>query len=107
MLAPELVDLIRQMLAEDEISQREMARRLGISRTTIYRIANNRHAPQNGKRPGASGEPRDPDERRTPRVIGKGDRCPTCGARVRLPCRACRVRTWLQRPAQTGCTGAA
>jgi len=107
MLAPELVEMIRQLLAEDVLSQREMARRLGVSRTTIYRVATNQHAPRGGKRRRTQGELFDPDDRHTPRVIGKGDRCPTCGARVRLPCRACRVRTWLNQQRPAGQPGAA
>jgi transcriptional regulator with XRE-family HTH domain len=36
---------IRKMVAEDELSQREIARRLGISRNTVARYCKGEHMP--------------------------------------------------------------
>lgn len=73
--------LIRKMLA-DGMSQRAIARALGLSRSTVSAIANGR------KRACASRE-------REPEIFFRLDRpperCRTCGARVYMPCLACLI----------------
>jgi len=89
MIAPGIVSEVRDLLADGQISQREIARRLGISRGTVNAIAL-------GRRP----------DRSSPRRQGPGDfvppagvptRCPTCGGKVQMPCLACQVRATMRR----------
>ena len=83
MLAPARVDEARQLIDEGKLSQRKIARLLGMSRATVSAIAS-------GKRP-------DYVALRLARCVGEEpqgplERCPTCGGRVYMPCRLCRVR---------------
>ena len=82
MLAPYIVAEIRRLLAEDRLSQRKIAQRLGVSRMTVYMIAT-------GKRP-------DYEQRRScddeEPLTGPPRRCPGCGGMVLQPCQLCRVR---------------
>ena len=78
MLNPALVDAIRRLLA-DGLSQRQIARQCHVSRGTVQAIA--------------AGKRRDRMPEDDPGLFsGPIGRCPTCGARVYLPCLACRVR---------------
>lgn len=83
MIAPYLVDEVKRLLNEGSLSQREIARKTGVSRGTVNAIAL-------GKRP----EPRRlrtaADEFLAP--AGPPRRCPGCGGLVRMPCLLCRVR---------------
>ncbi len=85
MLAPKTVDEVHRLLSEGKLSQRAIARRLGISRGTVCAMATGRRgnceslARANGG--GNSSKPADPSER-----------CPGCGAMVYMPCRLCRAR---------------
>lgn len=86
MLKPALVAEVRRLLAEGKLSQRGIARRLGVSRGSVHAIAR-------GKRPDRSAaEPLD-------EVWWQGPpaRCPGCGGMVFLPCRACAARKALSR----------
>jgi hypothetical protein len=87
MIAPEMVLEVRRLLATGTLSQRKIARLTNISRATISAIAS-------GKRPDYEPRPRDdePD-----RPIGPPIRCPSCGGRVYLPCRLCRIRAIKRR----------
>jgi transcriptional regulator with XRE-family HTH domain len=87
MISQEMVLEIRRLLALDELSQRKIARLTGVSRATIGAIAS-------GKRPDY--EPR-PKEDEWERPVGPPLRCPTCGGRVYLPCRLCRIRAQKRR----------
>ena len=81
MLKPALVAEVRRLLAEGRLSQRAIARRLGVSRGSVLAIAR-------GKRPDRP--PAEPlDE---VRWEGPPARCPGCGGMVFLPCRACATR---------------
>lgn len=91
MIAPSIVGEIRDLLAKGELSQREIARRLEISRGTVNAIAL-------GRRPDHS----------SPRRRGLSDfippagvpmRCPICGSKVQMPCLACQVRAIKRRAA--------
>ncbi len=86
MIPEQLVDHIKQHLAAGQLSQRKIARALGVSRATVGLIAT-------GQRP-------DYAERRLQQEedatwfgdLGPLMRCPECGGRVYMPCRLCRVR---------------
>ena len=83
MLHPEIVREIRRLLAEDRLSQKNIAAVLGVSRTTVHVIAS-------GKRPDY--ESRDEEEPEEEPPIGPPQRCHGCGNLVLPPCRLCRVR---------------
>ncbi len=82
MLPPAVVDEIRRLLAEGRLSQRQIARRIGVSRGTVAAIASGRRRIPAGE---ASGPPGG-------YARGKPVRCPGCGARVHMPCLACWLR---------------
>jgi hypothetical protein len=84
MLASGTVDEIRRLLGQGELSQRAIARVVGVSRGTVNAIAC-------GRRPERAADPPLPDDQWPP-LEGPAVRCPTCGGMVRMPCLACRVR---------------
>ncbi|NUQ66084.1 MAG: helix-turn-helix domain-containing protein [Pirellulales bacterium] len=65
MLAPDVVRTIKQLLAEGNLSQREIARQMGVSRGSVNAIAL-------GKRP-------DYEARRRKKVQDCAERCRNCG----------------------------
>jgi hypothetical protein len=75
------IDAVRALAARGDLTQREIARRTGVSRGTVAAIVH-------GRRPDYPDRPP-----REPAPIGAGPfaRCPHCGARCRPPCRACLV----------------
>lgn len=88
MLGPAIVSEIRRLLGEGRLSQRAIARRMGVSRGMVHAIAH-------GKR-----------HNRTPRgdvlpglLLSEApwERCPGCGGRVQMPCVLCRIRAAQQR----------
>ena len=81
MLAPATVGEIRLLLAEGGLSQREIARRLGVSRGSVNAIAR-------GKRT---------DGADFVCPSGPVERCPGCGCMVQMPCLACRIRAMRER----------
>ncbi len=77
------IEQIEKLLAEGKLSQRKIAVLTGVSRGVISQVAL-------GTRPDYEG-------RRVPCVAplesnGQVARCPTCGARVYMPCRLCHLR---------------
>jgi len=88
MLAPAIVERIRDLLEEGKLSQRKIATLLGISRGTVARIAS-------GERPDyeAIRQQRRDEQRALP--TGPLRRCDACGAMVYLPCRACATRATM------------
>ena len=86
MLSLAVVLEIRRLLDEDELTQREIAVRLGVSRSTVCAVASGRRAIELGvERPL---NPRRNEPKRLPQ------RCHTCGGLVFAPCRLCRVRMY-------------
>ena len=84
MLDPDVVDQIKRLLGEGNLSQRSIARQIGVSRGTVHAIAR-------GKRNDSPPRKREPDDDfMLPR--GPWHRCPTCGGMVQMPCLACRLR---------------
>jgi len=88
MLTTDLVHEIDRLLREGELSQRKIAVRLGVSRSTVSAIASGRR--------GLYGK--DPFETYLSLVpTSPPVRCPHCGYRVYMPCIICRVRAHKQR----------
>lgn len=88
MLAPAVVEEIRGLLGVGRLSQRQIARRLGISRGSVNAIAL-------GRRPDCMPRPSADDS--FPAPSGAALRCPGCGGRVQMPCLVCYVRAWQKR----------
>ena len=93
MIASTVVGQIHDLLAQGTLSQRKIARQLGVSRGTVSAIAR-------GKRPDyAQRHRRSAADFVFP--AGPVERCPGCGALVQMPCLACRIkalkrRRWLR-----------
>ncbi len=84
MIAASVVWAIQELLNEGKLSQRKIARRLGVSRGTVSGIAR-------GKRrrpPMLPGPPKEWFFDSSAQPI----RCPGCGGMVRMPCLLCHVR---------------
>ncbi len=88
MLAPYVIAEIRRLLAEDRISQRQIAQQMGVSRNTVFAIAADRRPERDG---------RCLDETLDELPSGPPQRCADCGGLVLQPCRLCRVRQLAQR----------
>ena len=82
MLTTAVVQEIDRLIREGELSQRQIAARLCVSRGIISAIASGRRSLY-GK---------EPQSVRTPSGESIPTRCPDCGYRVFLPCLICRVR---------------
>jgi hypothetical protein len=88
MLSQTIILEIDRLLKEGQLSQRKIARRLGVSRGTISAIARGRRR-LHGKEPW-----------REKRSAGPA-RCPACGYRVYLPCMICRAREYREQYRRT------
>jgi transcriptional regulator with XRE-family HTH domain len=84
MIALDVADEIKRLLDEGNLSQRRIARQLGVSRGTVHAIAR-------GKRPDYRTRKREREDEFVATGAPWG-RCPTCGGMVQMPCLACRVR---------------
>ncbi len=85
MLSLSVVEEIARHLAAGELSQREIARQLGVGRATVSAIAR-------GKR-GLYGRSEEPLPLE-PELLDPPERCPQCGYLVHLPCLVCRTREY-------------
>lgn len=83
MLTTALVQEVDRLLREGELSQRQIASHLCVSRGTISAIASGRR--------GLHG--RDTPLCTLSHALSTPTRCRTCGYRVYLPCLICRIRT--------------
>ncbi len=83
MLADAMIDRVCQLLAEGKLSQRKIARLLGISRGTVGSLAK-------GKRPHVRKTAWMDEELFDPQ--GPPARCHGCGGMVYHPCHLCRIR---------------
>lgn len=74
-----------RLLIEGQLSHRQIAAAVGISRTSVGEIAAGRRPDYEARwlARAAENEP-----------LGPLARCPGCGGRVHMPCRLCRVRRW-------------
>jgi len=84
MIAAQVVDEIRRLLAEGHYSQRQIARLTKVSRGTVNCIAAGRRPDYQSPRHSRPAEPAQP--------VGPPQRCAGCGGMVYLPCRLCRAR---------------
>jgi len=84
MIAPQMIDEVRRLLAEGRLSQRQIARATNVSRGTVGAIAAGRRPDYRSSRRAVDEEPLQP--------TGPPRRCPGCGGMVYLPCRLCRAR---------------
>jgi len=89
MLKRAMVRQVERLLARG-LSQRRVARVLGISRTTVQTIAQGRHPTQQGKGQSNGAIENEPADCGLEGELG---RCPGCGRRVFLPCLACQVES--------------
>jgi len=93
MIAAAVIDEIRRLLSEEELSQRAIALRVGVSRGTVGAVAR-RTRPDYRPPPGQwDADYVEPG--------GLPTRCPGCGGMVLMPCLACRVRA-LRRVGRAG-----
>ncbi len=84
MIAPQIIDQIRQLLAEGQLSHRQIAAISGVSRGTVVAVSSGRRVQRQPALPRQylpNLEPSEPPER-----------CPGCGGMVYLPCRLCQGR---------------
>ena len=85
MIAVATVEQIQDMLRSGNLSQRKIAKCLGVSRGTVNAIAQ-------GKRPDYRARTRRKRARRIIPPTGPFVRCTICGARAQMPCLACQIR---------------
>ncbi|WP_197528854.1 winged helix-turn-helix transcriptional regulator [Aeoliella mucimassa] len=80
-----MINEIRMLLAEEKLSQRQIATRLGVSRGTVNNLATALQTTRTQRS--------EVDHSGVQRI----GRCPHCGARVQLPCVACQARAYRRR----------
>jgi transcriptional regulator with XRE-family HTH domain len=86
MIAAGKVQEVERLLSEGQFSQRQIARRTGVSRATVSAIAD-------GTRPDYEAQRRLRDLRQAEdECQGPVERCKGCGGLTQMPCRVCRVR---------------
>ncbi len=87
MLDPEKVEAVRRLLADGQMSHRQIAETVGMCRGSVSAIASGRR-PDYETRRRADALRSDAEE-----VLGSGavERCPDCGALAAMPCRACHL----------------
>ena len=84
MIATALIDEIRNLLRTGRLSQRKIARRIGVSRGTVNAIARGRRPNNPARRKQVAPGFAPPD--------GMPERCPGCGGMVQMPCLFCHLR---------------
>jgi hypothetical protein len=84
MITPQIVTEIRRLLGEDLLSQRKIARLMGVSRSSVAAISSGKRPDYDLLRQSREDEWEEP--------TGPAVRCPECGNRVYMPCQLCRVR---------------
>jgi len=90
MLKPETIAGIKRLLAEDQLSQRRIAKLLGVSRGSVCNVENGNWDCRRLLR-----AERAANNRTKP--AGPIERCPDCGAMAATPCRACQIRRLLRK----------
>jgi transcriptional regulator with XRE-family HTH domain len=79
-----IVEDVLRLLGEKKLSQRKIAKRIGISRATVGSIASGKRLPSEDRIPLGNDD--------FDRPLGPPTRCKGCGGMVYLPCRLCQVR---------------
>ncbi|MCA9232146.1 MAG: helix-turn-helix transcriptional regulator [Planctomycetales bacterium] len=87
MLTESVVMAVTTLLVEGQLLQRQIARRTGVSRTTISNIANGRRGLWGRETPCGDAETHHLA------IEAKAERCPGCGGLVYMPCVLCAVRS--------------
>ena len=86
MIAACKIDEVQRLLTEGRFSQRQIAKRTGVSRATIATIAA-------GERPDYEAQRQLRQlQRAEEESLGPVQRCAGCGGLAHMPCRLCRVR---------------
>jgi len=88
MIRTSLLEWIRRLLAEGK-SQRQIQKITEANRRTIAKIANGQYPDYEARRRAK--------EQEEIRHLGPVERCPGCGARTIMPCRACLTRNHKER----------
>ena len=86
MIASPVIDCIKKLLAEGELSQRKIAKKVGVSRGTVASVAS-------GRRPDYEQLRHKRQQDQQPLPLGPLARCPECGGMVYMPCRLCEMRS--------------
>lgn len=86
MIAPPIIDCIQELLAEGKLSQRKIAKKVGVSRGTVAGVAG-------GRRPDYEQIRHKRRQEQEPLPLGPLARCPECGGMVYMPCRLCQLRS--------------
>ncbi|MCG8448097.1 MAG: helix-turn-helix domain-containing protein [Pirellulales bacterium] len=89
MLPLALVEEVRRLLDEGQLSQRKIAAKLGVSRGTVGAIASGRR--------GIYGREPNGEDLFLSCTDLPPERCPTCGGMVYKPCVLCRAREYRMR----------
>lgn len=76
----------QQLLEQDELSQRAIARLLGVSRGTINALATGKRGGHGRETPNETSPDPEPPAR-----------CPTCGRMMQMPCVWCRAMDYRRR----------
>ena len=84
MLHIEVIREIRQLLDDEELSQRAIAEKVGVSRGVVGQMASGRR--------GLYGRSMPPRYARFHDLPTRPERCSGCGGFVYLPCQLCRAR---------------
>ncbi len=92
MIATAVEREIHDLLAAGDLSQRKIARRLGVSRGTVHAIARRKRSACSSRRRPACSSGRDVPSDEFIAPAGLPQRCPGCGGMVRMPCLLCRLR---------------
>jgi len=93
MLALGLVNEIKRLIETKGLSQRQIAKRLGISRGTVSDVAKGRRRTHT-KNADADRSVFSNESELT--------RCPSCGGKVYMPCLLCQIRSLKQQQRATG-----
>lgn len=89
MISAAVVTEVKRLLSEGALSYRKISEVLGVSRGVVQAIASGRRPDYDELRRQRCGERLDPS--------GPPGRCPSCGHRVFLPCRSCRLQSQVDR----------
>ena len=97
LLRNDIYKQVVELLQEGKLSQRGIAREVGVDRNTVRRLAR-------GWRPGRRERKLEVDfgsaEIFFPDPVSDPARCPGCGALVQLPCLACQIRAFRSKSLQ-------
>ena len=94
MLSLVMIEKIEWLLRSADLSQRQVAMRLGVSRGSVAAIARGKRSAKQQR--SASALQIASKDQHAPQIVPDFDavpvRCPSCGCRVYLPCLVCHLR---------------